>query len=405
MTGNQAFFGPANSDLPLNPTLDDIHRIAEIHALNDPGLYAQLIENMLSNHPHLIGQNRPGETDRGVELPRDWMPKRLDLDGDYEAPQPDRLFRRDGPALFYPSMVHVLFGEPESGKTWIALQAVAETQSRGNNALYIDFEMTRETITHRLKAIGALTMPFYVQPETALDENGWRNLGSFISAENIPVVILDGTTEAMSLHGLDPNSNQDAATWGNYLKILTKSGTAVVLIDHVTKSKENRGRGPIGAQHKLAGADVALRVEVHKQPDPSRPGTFHIFVTKDRPGVLRRHANDANLWAIVTLTPDDGKVLIEIDEPPTGHATSNTGKDFRPTWFMERVSEWLEQNPPEDGSKPPSRNQIEKGVRGNVTHIRQAIDALVAEGYIEETSDNGKRNTRLHSYTEDNDTL
>jgi replicative DNA helicase len=61
MTGNQAFFGPAISELPENPTLDDIHRIAKTHALDDPGLYAQLIETLTS-------QRQPVDTDYGFDL-------------------------------------------------------------------------------------------------------------------------------------------------------------------------------------------------------------------------------------------------------------------------------------------------------------------------------------------------
>jgi replicative DNA helicase len=61
MTGNQAFFGPAISELPENPTLDDIHRIAKTHALDDPGLYAHLIETLTS-------QRQPVDTDYGFDL-------------------------------------------------------------------------------------------------------------------------------------------------------------------------------------------------------------------------------------------------------------------------------------------------------------------------------------------------
>lgn len=43
-----------------------------------------------------------------------------------EPPAPTVLRRTDGHGVFYAGQVNSLFGEPESGKTWIALAAAAE---------------------------------------------------------------------------------------------------------------------------------------------------------------------------------------------------------------------------------------------------------------------------------------
>ena len=47
-----------------------------------------------------------------------------------EPPSPVLLERSDGHALFYARQVNLLFGDPESGKTWVCLAALA----RGTNA-------------------------------------------------------------------------------------------------------------------------------------------------------------------------------------------------------------------------------------------------------------------------------
>jgi hypothetical protein len=55
---------------------------------------------------------------------------------------------------------------------------------------------------------------------------------------------------------------------------------------------------------------------------------------------------------------------------------------------MERVSRFLEA-----AGEPRSRNQIEQGVTGNATSVRQAIDVLCAEGHAEEFK--GERGARM----------
>jgi replicative DNA helicase len=68
MNGNQAFFNVARNDLPENPTLDDIHGIAMRHGLNDYRLYAQLFENLRSDHPHLTSRNQPVAANHEFDL-------------------------------------------------------------------------------------------------------------------------------------------------------------------------------------------------------------------------------------------------------------------------------------------------------------------------------------------------
>ncbi|ORI11757.1 hypothetical protein BJD99_01040 [Rhodococcus sp. 1163] len=52
------------------------------------------------------------------------------LDGTIpEPPAPEILQRSDGHALFYTGQVNLVFGDPESGKTWVALAAGAEVLS------------------------------------------------------------------------------------------------------------------------------------------------------------------------------------------------------------------------------------------------------------------------------------
>ena len=63
---------------------------------------------------------------------------------------------------------------------------------------------------------------------------------------------MDGVTEAMTLHALNPNDNVDIALFDKRVaQPLTITGAAQVSFDHVTKDKDGRGRYAIGGVHKL----------------------------------------------------------------------------------------------------------------------------------------------------------
>lgn len=91
----------------------------------------------------------------------DGAPSRHDvaafLDGGMPPPvEPALLRREDGNALFYESKVNVLYGDPECGKTWIALAAVVEALNGGRRAAVIDLDHNgMPEIISRLLALGA----------------------------------------------------------------------------------------------------------------------------------------------------------------------------------------------------------------------------------------------------------
>ena len=69
-------------------------------------------------------------------------------------------------------------------------------------------------------------------------------------------MVIDGVTEAMTMHGLELKDNADVAKFVELLpRPLARMGAAVVLVDHVAKDTGGRGRFAIGAPHKLAGID------------------------------------------------------------------------------------------------------------------------------------------------------
>ena len=240
------------------------------------------------------------------------------LRGGNEDPPPCILARADGHALLYRGRVHGIHGEPEACKGWATLAAVAETLEAGGRVVYADFEDTAGNVLQRLLALGAdpgavVDRFRYVQPlEPA--EDGDLDL---LLAWQPTLVILDGATEAFANEGLSIADNDDVAKWlKRYPRRFARAGAATVVIDHVTKDRESRGRYAIGGQHKLAGVDVAYSLHVIHPFGRGREGLVRVKVEKDRPGHVRAHQDDTGTVALVKLTSHpDGAVIVHVAAP------------------------------------------------------------------------------------------
>lgn len=319
-----------------------------------------------------------------------WWPKPLDLDNTQEEPAPAFLAREDGQRLLYRNKVNALMGESESGKTWIALFAVQQALAEGARVLYLDMEDSARGVLGRLRALGSmdhqLSNLVYAQPDEGMSAEAAADLYESLADWKPDLVIVDGVNAAMTLLGLDLNSNTDATKFSQMvLRPLKRGGAAVLTIDHVPKSKENRGNYAIGAQAKRADIDgVAFSVEVVAPFGRGQSGELKLTVTKDRPGHVRAIAVGAKHAGIAHLrSTGENKVRLAI--VPVGH--NGTGA-FRPTHLMEKVSKLLEAS-----TTPLSKNAVESGVEGKREAVRAAAQILIVEGYVE--VENGSRNSLL----------
>lgn len=309
-----------------------------------------------------------------------WAPVDLApvLAGDNLDPPPTLLARTDGPCLLYPERVTLTMGEPEACKGWFVTHACSGVLAEGGIVAYVDFEDSANAIVARLLALG--TSPeaiasrlLYVRPDEPLTLKGpSRAAFDSIVAAAPTIAIFDGLTEALALHGLDLLSNTDIATWRKLApRPLAQTGSAVVEIDHVMKNRENRGRYAIGAQHKLAGADVAYALDVIEPFGRGRQGKVKITVAKDRPGHVRAHQADGGRIALMVLdSHDDGGVTVTLNPP------EHMGEAFRPTYLMERLSRAIEEQP------GLSKRGLREAVKGKNPAKDLALEILVAEGYV-----------------------
>jgi hypothetical protein len=317
-----------------------------------------------------------------------WYPKPLDLEGEIEVPAPEFLSRNDGHRLFYRGKINALLGESESGKTWVALLAVKQALEIEQKVIYLDFEDSGKGILARLRSLGLDDAKFtnftYANPDQNLTLEERIDLVDALAEIQPELIIVDGVNAAMTLLNLELTSNRDATFFSQQLlKPLAGSGACVVTIDHVPKSKDNRGNYAIGAQAKRADINgCAIAVEVTLPFGRGMNGELNLKVTKDRPGAVRENSKEAKFAGTVQLRSTiDGMVTMVIESPQMA-----SGDRTRPTHLMEQVSKTLEA-----ASMPLSKNAVIKEVQGRREWVLIAIQILIDEKFI--AIENGSRNS------------
>ena len=364
------------------------------------GIAHNLSEAVYTNIPvgGLVAELHAADQAQAASRQTSWEPVNLAavLAGDTPETVPAWLTRTDGQPLLYPGRVHAFNGEPEAGKGWLALAACAEAVRAGRHALYIDFEDNPAGITERLLALGLtpnqiLERFTYIRPTDPLDHPNRLAVHHLADTLQPAVAVVDGVLEALAQNGWDENSNTDVAAFYEALaRPLAATGAAVIVIDHVTKDKEQQGRYARGAGAKLAGIDGAVYKIENVQPfTRGQTGTSRVVLTKDRVGWIPGSGGRRTVAEISLASADRGyQVHITINPP----ATTTTGEPFRPTGYMERVSRALEGLP--DGQDALSVTQLRRVVSGHARHTDAAIAALLKEGYL--AAEPGPRRSTLH---------
>ena len=202
----------------------------------------------------------------------------------------------DGLGLFYKGAVNQLYGDPESGKTFVALAAAVETMRRGEKFAFLDFDLNGPSgIIPRLIDLGAtpaeLSDPSkfrYAEPE---DLDHVRKLIDALIDWCPDVVVIDSIGEVLPMFGASSNSPDDFTDVNRKTAYrLAKAGACVITIDHLAKNSDSRSYGSTGtAAKKRTVGGAYLRVVVEEQFAPGRGGSCRLTITKDRPGGLRAH--------------------------------------------------------------------------------------------------------------------
>lgn len=317
-----------------------------------------------------------------------WKPIALKdyFDGLFQAPIATILKRTDGHGLIYTGRVHSIYGESESGKSWVAQIASAECLKADKKVIYIDFESDAIDIVNRLKALGVsranlLQYFTYIRPDGPRDSDDpyWQ---AILEPDSAELIIIDGVTESLTMWGGETKDNDAITRWMRIFPrtVATASGAAVVLIDHITKNAETRGRFAIGGQAKLATIDgAAYLVEPLEALAPGRTGTLTMRVTKDRPGFIRKIAG---MWRKSDRTQEAAVFTIDSTRPlmeyvigvPLLEDELEANKEFKKS---KEVIEFIHNHP------GCTRRLIQEGVHGSKEVIGDHLNDLLAGGWVE----------------------
>lgn len=360
-------------------------QLQQAAGIDDPGQRAERIAQVAAEleallHPRAGGPGQGANSWRPVDLGpflRGEVPKAVPTLG---------LTRRDGLRLIYPGKEHSVIGEMESGKSWLIVACVVAELHAGQSVVYIHYEEADPTDTvDRVRALGVpddqvLALLRFVGPEQPVSPQVLARL-----LDPAPsLVVHDGVNEAMALHGWAIREEDGAADFRRHLvKPCTSVGAAVLSADHVVKDKESRGRYALGSIHKGNALNGALLVLENAEPfGRGQRGRSHVYVTKDRPGHLRRHGRATKTPGktyVGELVIDDTRQHVDYLDlaflaPDPEHRAES---EAQPVGVMAKVSELLAAHP---GGL--SKNAIETMVGGRATIVRTALELLVADGYV-----------------------
>lgn len=196
--------------------------------------------------------------------------------------------------LFYPGYFHLLSGESEALKTWLALVAAAEELRAGRGVLWVDGDDVGDgAVLERLRLLGVdddvITAKFaYMVPAEPLDQDRLADVLAAAEARACRLAVMDGFNPLLVLHGLNADSGSDVETFYRLINPIRKLGAATILTDNVVKSRDARGAWAIGSERKKSKAEVHLGMTTVEKLVRGGRGRARIDVHKDRPGHIVR---------------------------------------------------------------------------------------------------------------------
>ena len=315
-----------------------------------------------------------------------------------EPPRPDYLRRADGAPLLYRGRVNRLFGDPESGKTWVLLAAAATLLSDHGRVAHVDVDhMGAALLVGRL---GLLAVPPAVLGDPArfrlyepADAEALRSVCADVAAWSPDLVGVDSLGEVLPMLGLSSNSPDDyTEAHRAVIQPLADCGACVVVIDHLAKGADSRRQGPGGTLAKGRPVrGVSLRVRRLREYAPGKGGASALSVDKDTPGGVRaacpasRGGGEQPAGVFRLCAVGEGGLSWAIDPPTPDGAEVPEVIDVV---ALERLSRALENS-----GEPLSQSKAAASVGVHRSRVGDLLDLLAAGGYVRRfhTTRNGGR--------------
>jgi hypothetical protein len=210
------------------------------------------------------GQSVPESVPQGGTSPHSWLPVDLVAHA-AEPPAPPELID-----LFYPGYNHLLSGESEALKTWLAIVAAAAEIGDKRGVAWVDGDDVGEgAILERLRLFGAsdeaISERFaYIAPDEPLDHRRQADLLGVVEGRACRLLVLDGFNPLLTLQGLDPDRGPDVEQFYRLFDPMRRAGAAVVEVaEPLRLMRDERvasvGLDPDGLRSALAGGAAPLR--------------------------------------------------------------------------------------------------------------------------------------------------
>lgn len=197
------------------------------------------------------------------------------------------------PGFLYEGKIHDLKSEPGEGKTILALYAALEVTRQGRPVLYLDSENGPPLIAERLEDMGADPselddyLHYYLHPEISLADDALSAFMETVRAVGPALAVFDSLADFLAISGLDENGAGDVTKWiVGILQPLRDMGVATLILDHVTKAADGRGRYARGSGAKLAKVDASWSLTQTVPFDRQRVGEIQLTLRKDREAFL-----------------------------------------------------------------------------------------------------------------------
>ncbi len=322
--------------------------------------------------PEVAGE--PPEPEPPARYLRPWRWTDVEL----EPPPPPELI-----GLLYVNRQNWLFGEPEAGKSWIALRAAIDVLEGGGRVVWICSEDTFQTFKQRLKALGGSELAERTDALVWVDLDTWMEgepverreehaqLFRWAAAGDGPGhVFIDAA--GSSGCGEDKESLEE---WAQHFLPPVSEKLGCTVLDHVPKQRKDRPPGPVGSHQKLARVKGSGLFVCGRIWTPKDPGEIKVIIHKDRPGGLRTEAA-GDLAAVVHGIPDpeNGTLRLEVVKPDA-HAAP-PGGDLEPA--RQEVLRVLRDHP-EGATKTTIRKEA-KGFGRPKTD--RAVEDLVSQAQV-----------------------
>lgn len=314
---------------------------------------------------------------------------------------PELMVRTDGIGLVYRGKSHTFSGEPGSGKSMIVQTECVAEMHRGGHVVYVDYEDSLSGVASRMLLLGATreqlkTQFSYIRPKTAMMQGiGHEGFRSNILRRDAGVIVIDGVTSALRMEGLDHYNSRDVDDWfGNVVQPMEATGAAVLMVDHVVKNEENRGRYAIGSERKLGAiTGAAYQVNPLEPLRPGKVGKLLLVLAKDRVGAVAEHCGTVDgaaslKAAIITVDSTGDTPVFTID--PAGEPTQTAPSAVRETRRekalerkqdrvkVELMKHW-ENNP---NNPEMSKSELVAAIGGRRAEMMQIVDSLAESGEI-----------------------